>query len=166
MLNKVGTSSANIAYFRGKSLCCCEGLKSHIYNTVFAKATSAQYADLAEWYEADADYPPGTVLIFGGRSRSYPGHWHKRCACGRGSINKPGTHHELRTQSTTHSRTGLDRSCANLVVGPVAKGDMMVTAGGGRAQACTEPRMGSVIGKALQDHPGGQGTIEIVVGRM
>jgi hypothetical protein len=26
--------------------------------------------------------------------------------------------------------------------------------------------MGSVIGKALQDHPGGQGTIEIVVGRM
>ena len=53
-----------------------------------------------------------------------------------------------------------------LVVGPVAKGDMMVTAGGGRAKACTEPPMGSVIGKALQDHPGGQGTIEIVVGRM
>jgi hypothetical protein len=43
---------------------------------------------------------------------------------------------------------------------------MMVTAGGGRAQACTEPRMGSVIGKALQDHPGGQGMIEIVVGRL
>jgi hypothetical protein len=53
-----------------------------------------------------------------------------------------------------------------LVVGAVTKGDMMVTAGGGRAQACAEPRMGSVIGKALQDHPGGQGTIEIVVGRL
>jgi hypothetical protein len=53
-----------------------------------------------------------------------------------------------------------------LVVGAVKKGDMMVTAGGGRAQACAEPRMGSVIGKALQDHPGGQGVIEIVVGRM
>jgi hypothetical protein len=53
-----------------------------------------------------------------------------------------------------------------LVIGPVAKGDMMVTAGGGRAQACAEPRMGSVIGKALQDHAGGQGVIEIVVGRM
>jgi uncharacterized protein YaaQ len=29
-------------------------------------ATSAQYADLAENYVADADYEPGTVLVFGG----------------------------------------------------------------------------------------------------
>jgi hypothetical protein len=36
------------------------------YNTIFAKATSAQYADLAENYLADADYAPGTVVIFGG----------------------------------------------------------------------------------------------------
>jgi len=53
-----------------------------------------------------------------------------------------------------------------LVVGPVAKGDMMVSAGDGRAKACATPVMGSVIGKAVQDHPGGSGTIEIVVGRM
>lgn len=36
------------------------------YNTVFAKATAAQYADLAEKYEADTEYEPGTVVIFGG----------------------------------------------------------------------------------------------------
>jgi hypothetical protein len=36
------------------------------YNTIFAKATSAQYADLAEKYVADAEYEPGTVVIFGG----------------------------------------------------------------------------------------------------
>jgi len=42
----------------------------------------------------------------------------------------------------------------------------MVTAGGGRAKACATPVMGTVIGKALQDHPDGQGTIEVVVGRM
>jgi len=36
------------------------------YNTVFAKATAAQYADLAEKYMADADYAPGTVVVFGG----------------------------------------------------------------------------------------------------
>jgi hypothetical protein len=53
-----------------------------------------------------------------------------------------------------------------LVVGAVAKGDMMVSAGGGRAKACATPVLGTVIGKALQDHPGGAGTIEIVVGRM
>ena len=31
-------------------------------------ATSAHYADLAEVYEADADYEPGTVLVIGGDS--------------------------------------------------------------------------------------------------
>lgn len=42
------------------------GSSSNYFNTVFAKATSAQYADLAENYVADADYEPGTVVIFGG----------------------------------------------------------------------------------------------------
>jgi len=36
------------------------------FDTVFAKATSAQYADLAENYMSDAEYPPGTVVVFGG----------------------------------------------------------------------------------------------------
>ena len=35
-------------------------------NTFNGTATSAQYADLAEVYKADADYEPGTVLILGG----------------------------------------------------------------------------------------------------
>ena len=42
------------------------GSATGYFNTIFAVATSAQYADLAENYEADADYPVGTVLIFGG----------------------------------------------------------------------------------------------------
>jgi hypothetical protein len=36
------------------------------FNTVFAKATSAQYADLAEKYLADRDYEVGTVVVIGG----------------------------------------------------------------------------------------------------
>lgn len=36
------------------------------YNTVHARATSAQYADLAELYLADAEYAVGTVLMVGG----------------------------------------------------------------------------------------------------
>ena len=36
--------------------------------TLDGTATSAQYADLAENYEADADYEPGTVLCIGGDS--------------------------------------------------------------------------------------------------
>ena len=42
------------------------GSASYQYNTIFARATSAQYADLAELYLADAEYPIGTVLMVGG----------------------------------------------------------------------------------------------------
>ena len=35
-------------------------------NTFSGTASSAQYADLAERYLADADYEVGTVLVFGG----------------------------------------------------------------------------------------------------
>ena len=52
------------------------------------------------------------------------------------------------------------------VVGTVRKGDMMVTAGNGYAQACAAPVMGTVIGKALENFDGVSGTIEIVVGRL
>ena len=36
------------------------------FNTVFAKATSAQYADMAERFHADAEYAPGTIVKLGG----------------------------------------------------------------------------------------------------
>ena len=36
------------------------------FNTIFAKATSAVYADLAENYLSDSDYAVGTVVVFGG----------------------------------------------------------------------------------------------------
>ena len=42
------------------------GSSTKKYNTVYAKATSAQYADLAEIYETDSTYDVGTVMIFGG----------------------------------------------------------------------------------------------------
>ena len=38
------------------------GSSSKKYNTVYAKATSAQYADLAEMYLTDKPYPVGTVM--------------------------------------------------------------------------------------------------------
>jgi hypothetical protein len=42
------------------------GSSALYFNTVFAKATSAQYADLAEKYLADQIYDVGTVLAVGG----------------------------------------------------------------------------------------------------
>ena len=52
------------------------------------------------------------------------------------------------------------------VIGPVRKGNMMVSAGNGYAQACATPNIGTVIGKAIENFDGSQGIIEIVVGRM
>ena len=53
-----------------------------------------------------------------------------------------------------------------LVTGNVRAGDMMVSAGDGSARAERNPKIGSVIGKALTDYPvNGKGMIEVVVGR-
>jgi predicted short-subunit dehydrogenase-like oxidoreductase (DUF2520 family) len=51
------------------------------------------------------------------------------------------------------------------VTGPVAKGDMMVSAGNGHARAEADPKVGAVIGKALEAWEGGEGVIEVVVGK-
>jgi hypothetical protein len=42
------------------------GNSSNYFNRIFATATTALYADVAERYLADAHYPPGTVVVFGG----------------------------------------------------------------------------------------------------
>lgn len=42
------------------------GSPTDYFNTVYALATSAQWGDLAENYLSDEEYPPGTVVVFGG----------------------------------------------------------------------------------------------------
>jgi hypothetical protein len=142
------------------------GAAGSTFNTVFAKATSAQYADLAEMYCADADYAPGTVLSFGGTKEVTVS-----------SIASDARVAGVVSTNPAHlMNSTLDCDCAvalaltgrvpTLVTGQVHKGDMMISAGNGHAQACATPAMGTVIGKALEDFDGDTGTIEIVVGRM
>ena len=42
---------------------CSDRIKAPIFEGI---ATKAQWADLAEVYESDADYAPGTLIMFGG----------------------------------------------------------------------------------------------------
>ena len=42
------------------------GSSSKGFNTIFAKATTAEYADMAERFHADAEYTSGTVVELGG----------------------------------------------------------------------------------------------------
>ena len=142
------------------------GTSTVTFNTVFAKSTSAQYADLAENYAADAEYAPGTVLTFGGSQEV-------TLATESNDVRVAGV---VSTNPAHVMNAGLDAEhvvvlaltgrAPTSVVGTVRKGDMMVSAGNGAARACATPAMGTVIGKAVEDFDGISGTIEIVVGRI
>jgi hypothetical protein len=141
------------------------GNATNTFNTVFARATSAQYADLAEMYTADAEYVSGTVVVFGGSAEvtADAQDGDPRVA---GVVSTNPAYIMNNTLQSTHVATvALTGRVPCRVVGPVRKGDMMVAAGQGRARAEADPRVGTVIGKALENHNSESGTIEIVVGR-
>jgi hypothetical protein len=133
-------------------------------NTVFATATSAQYADLAEKYVADADYAPGTVLSFGGNVEvTLTSADADRRVAGVVSTN-PSYIMNSECAGEFVATVALTGRVPTQVVGIVRKGDLMVSAGNGRARAEADPKVGTVIGKALEDSDG-DATIEVVVGR-
>jgi hypothetical protein len=126
------------------------GSASNYFNTVFAKATSAQYADLAENYTADAEYAPGTVVVFGGNAEitistevadeRVAGAISTEPAHLMNSIH-PGLAVALRGRVPVH------------VVGPVTKGDSLVTSSvAGHAQSVGRSRLygQAVFAKALE----------------
>ena len=135
------------------------------YNTIFAKATSAQYADLAEKYTADAEYTPGTVLVFGGTAEVTVNAVAGDTKVAGVVSTNPSYTMNSGLESEHVATVALTGRVPTMVVGPVRKGDLMVTAGLGRAKSAIDPRVGSVIGKALEDFDGAEGTIEVVVGR-
>jgi hypothetical protein len=141
------------------------GQSDNSFNTVFAKATSAQYADLAEKYTADAEYAPGTVVAFGGSAEvTADATDADRRVAGVVSTNPAYIMNDGLT-ATFVATVALTGRVPCLVTGLVRKGDLMVAAGLGRARADADPRVGTVIGKALEDFDGESGTVEVVVGR-
>jgi hypothetical protein len=134
------------------------------FNTIFARATSAQYADLAEKYTADADYEPGTVVQFGG-SEEVTVCAADACKRVAGVISTNPSYIMNGGLEAAHVATvALTGRVPCKVTGTVRKGDLMVSAGNGCARAEENPQVGTVIGKALADSEG-NATIEVVVGR-
>jgi hypothetical protein len=142
------------------------GAPGAAFNTVFATATTAQYADLAEMYATDANYTPGTVVMFGGLAEVTQCQ-QDSCPKVAGVISTNPAYLMNSAQSGPYVATvALVGRVPCRVIGPVEVGAMMVSAGNGIARAEVNPAMGTVIGKAVQAHAGGFGTIEIVVGRL
>jgi hypothetical protein len=141
------------------------GSASSYFNTVFAQATSAQYADLAEHYAADAEYAPGTVVVFGGESE----------------ITVSNISHDTRVAGVVSSQPAYVMNAKNpgtlvalagrvpcQVQGPVAKGDRLVNKISGTAGRFdpAQGELGCIIGKSLEDITNDQvALIEISVGR-
>jgi hypothetical protein len=149
--------SANLSYNLGSATAW--------YNTFYGVSTQARYADLAENYQADAAYAPGTVLEFGGE--------HEVTVAEDGTRRVAGVVSTDPAHLMNGSLTGTNVVALALqgrvpcrVRGTIRKGDMLVSAGSGFARPDTSPQIGSVIGKALENFSGTEGTIEVVVGRM
>jgi hypothetical protein len=142
------------------------GQSDNAFNTIFAKATSAQYADLAEMYEADMPIEPGTVVCFGG-VKEVTLCTEDACRKVAGVISTNPSYLMNSGQTGEYVvAVALQGRVPVRVTGAVRKGDMMVATSNGRARAEDNPVVGSVIGKALADFDGQEGVIEVVIGRL
>jgi hypothetical protein len=146
------------------------GNASNYFNRLFAQATTALYADLAEVYKADAQYPPGTVLVFGGTQEvtmSTVGHDVKIA----GVVSTHPAHvMNSGLQSEFTVEVGLIGRVPCRVIGPIEAGDRVVSsnrAGVAERLDMSKYQPGVIIGKAVESYSGTDvGTIEVVVGRL
>jgi hypothetical protein len=142
------------------------GNSSNYFNRVFATSTSALYADLAEIYESDKDYDPGTVLIFfGSKEVTTTTQDHDPRVAGIVSTS-PAYLMNTKTNGVALALTGR---VPCFVQGPINKGDLVTTSQiAGVAQA-VDPLAwvpGCVIGKSLETIEDTDiKKIEIAVGR-
>lgn len=143
------------------------GATGAVFNTVFAKATTAQYADLAENYSTDANYRPGTVVIFGGEKEiTISDKSHDFRIAGVISTN-PAYHMNSSASGLPVALTGRV-PCQ--VQGPISKGDLVVS-GNKPGVGCRIDNakyvVGCVIGKSLENIVTDEmKVIEVVVGRV
>lgn len=141
------------------------GNTTNWWNTIWGESVNALYADLAEKYLADAPYEPGTVLMFGGTAEVTLGDVETTRVAGVVSTTPAYLmNHAINGENVVNLALIGRVPCK--VSGSVRKGDLMTSVGDGTAHACASPQIGSVIGKALEDHDGPAGVIEVVVGRL
>jgi hypothetical protein len=131
----------------------------------YGTATSAQYADLAESYLADAPYSVGTVLEFGGVCEVTESKLDASTRIAGVVSDSPGYLMNSHLVGDYIAVVALQGRVPVKVTGSVRKGDMLVSAGNGYARVSTDPKVGSVIGKSLENFDGESGIVEVVVGR-
>ena len=142
------------------------GTSSFGYSTVYARATSAQYADVAEVYTTDYNYEPGTVLVFGGNKEVTISTFAQDTRVAGVVSTAPAY---LMNDKVEGVAVALLGKVPVKVVGMIQKGDLLTTDGqtAGHARKAADPKTGTIIGKALENHSSaGTGMIFVSVGKL
>ena len=150
--------TANLTYNLGSS--------TTWFNTFYGISSQAKYADLAEKYTSDKEYPIGTVVVFGGTHE----------------ITTTTVDHDTRIAGVISGEPAYLMNAAGAgqavaltgrvpcrVKGPVTKGDVLVTSSiEGVAQTIDNDKFipGCILGKSLSTVRSDDiVTIEVVVGK-
>jgi hypothetical protein len=137
------------------------------FNTVHALATSAQYADMAERFHADAEYSAGTVVELGGVNEiTLCQDELSDTVFGVVSTKAAYLMNGGAGTNATHPPIAMTGRVPVNVMGFIAKGDRLVSAGNGFARAATldEVTAFNVIGRALEGKTDeGLGSVEAIV---
>jgi hypothetical protein len=148
------------------------GTLTEKFNTVYATtfsgtALEAQYADLAERFEADDVMEAGTVVELGGVNEITQAIEElSDNVFGVISTNAAYLMNAGAGASDTHPPVAMNGRVPVKVIGKVSKGDRLVSAGNGFARAATQGEITAfnVIGRSLENKTSNsKGTVEAIV---
>ena len=143
------------------------GSSASYFNRLFATATTALYADVAERFAADEELAPGTVVELGGAAEITRSQQDlSENVFGVISTRAAYLMNGGAGEDDTHPPVAMTGRVPVQVIGVVRKGDRLVSAGNGVARAAQpgEATAFNVIGRALVDKlTPGPGTIEAIV---
>lgn len=137
------------------------------FNTIFARATSAQYADVAERFAADEPLTPGTVVELGGLKEITRAVRELSEEVFGVISTLPGfLLNGTAGSDETHPPVAVNGRVPVRVIGKCRKGDRLVSAGNGLARAATRGEITAfnVLGRALENKTtDSEGLVEAIV---
>ena len=104
------------------------GSNAFQWRTIYGHTVEATYADLAERYEADAEYEPGTVVVFDGDKEITTTDVEADYKVAGVISTDPGLKMNSNAgEDSTHPYVALKGRVPCKIIGPVKKGDLIVT---------------------------------------
>ncbi len=155
----------------GSTIVARDGSGNFTAGVITATATAARYADLAEKYTSDIQYPPGTVVVLGGDAEVTRSTGPTSRAIAGIVSTDPAYLMNNDLEGDTVVDVALIGRVPCIVIGIINKGDLLVSSSRpGHACAwtnATNPPAGSIVGKAIENKTDEDpGVIEVLVGRL